>query len=245
MKNKILFAIFLTLLFLLLPVTNATVLTQKNVNSNIENTKTVSVTFFHQDGTIETRRFNFSKTELEEIKELIVNIMQKIQSNDNENIIDIIKQFSEKYNDRSLLREILNSFIKMRPLKKRAFIISYGCSGRLNIPWKADLRLFKSLTIWHYYGQSKFLNQSKYLNSSKTIIVDPFPPVIRTLEGWQVGMMRRFVGLYIYASGSLFEKRHTFFMGYAYKVRAIDLPEPFQPLINRLKNLDIVTQKFI
>jgi len=179
----------------------------------------VYCTFFNKDGSRVTEKFFVSNRELDEIRSVISDLMERFRSEKREDVLGAIKMVCMKHREGSLSRRLVKFFENLRPLQKRTFIVSNGFGRRFDVQHRSKVRVFKSFIFWHYYGQRK------YLNFSKTIIVDPFLPKVRVLDGWQIGMMRRFIGLYIHVSGSMFEKGHTFFMGYAYKVRALDLPD--------------------
>lgn len=228
MKNKII-ALALTLL-ISLPATNA--FAPSSENQKIEQNKTITATFFLKDGSIKNEQIELTPDEIEEIQEIISKIMETIQSTDNQNITDIIKDILNRNRENNLIQKMLN-ILENRPLQKRAFIISDGYGSRIDIQRKTKLNLFKSITLWHYFGLQS-------LNRSETIIVDPMNPItpeVSRIKGWQMGTMRRFIGIHLDRPGNILDKKHVFFMGYAYKVRTLDLPEPLQMLTNKIQKI--------
>ena len=128
-------------------------------------------------------------------------------------------------------QNIINNFIKDRgrhPLlisllsqlgafKRRAFIMSWGFANKLILFRKNQVKLYHPITAWYYPKSS-----NSFLNS-RTIIVDPYPSSIKTLSGRQFGLMRRFVGIFIYRNSTTAGESYTFFMGHAAKIRGFDL----------------------
>ena len=218
-KGKILVALFVSLVFLGLPLTNATAnmpdKTSTGATQNNERYTTVYCTLSGEDGKVITTTYRVSKGELKELNNIIAELIKRLQTYKG-SVEDAIREVCRGY-DGSF--PIVKFLLSVKPTQKRVFIVSNGFGKRFDIELRSKLRIYKPLTFWHYYGKYN------YINSSKTIIIDPILPKIRVLNGWQLGMMRRFVGLYIRISGSMLDKDHTFFMGYAYKVRALDLPD--------------------
>ncbi|HEC82168.1 MAG TPA: hypothetical protein ENI42_07100 [Thermoplasmatales archaeon] len=221
MKNeRILIALFFSLV-LMLPLTNATtnaseyLVPRSNENQTVSEYATVHCILTEEDGKVKTAVYHVSKGELKSLSNIISDLIERLQDYKG-SIEEAVREVCSNYNGNFPLLKFL---LSVKPTQKRVFIVSNGFGKRFDVELRSKLRIYKPLTFWHYYGKYN------YLNSSKTVIIDPILPRVRVLDGWQLGMMRRFVGLYIHISGSMTVKDHTFFMGYAYRVRALDLPD--------------------
>jgi hypothetical protein len=106
---------------------------------------------------------------------------------------------------------------QLRPLRKTAFIMSWGFTNKFLSLGKNKLNMYRPFTGWYYSGKSNVL-----LNS-RTIIFDPHPFGIRTLSGRQIGYMTDFVGFYIHRTSTIGDNAITFFFGHAQIIRGIDL----------------------
>jgi len=145
-------------------------------------------------------------------------------------LINILQSFLTEHGKRLGLVLVLNLAIKMiklenkiaelRPVRKTAFIMSWGFTNKLLAWSKSKTNLARPFTLWFYSGRSNLV-----LNS-RTIIVDFRPFSIKMVNGRQLGMMTNFIGFYHFGKNMLGEKARTFFMGYAGSIRAFDL-SPF------------------
>jgi len=108
-------------------------------------------------------------------------------------------------------------FNQLRPLRKNAFVMSWGFTNKLLSLGKNKINVLRPITGWYYSGKSNVI-----LNS-RTIILDPYPFSIKMLTGRQIGLMSNFIGLYIHRSGNIADKAITFFFGYTSTIRGIDL----------------------
>ncbi len=173
------------------------------------------------DGNFKFFSYRLTKEDLIKLQKLIEDIINSLSdSTDINSIIDEIKERLGDSDLGKLLEDNLKPPSSGGPVHKRVFIISNGYGKRFDLKLLPKIRIFKPYTFWNYYGLGN------YMKKSKTIIIDPSPPGVRVLHGWQIGMMRRFVGIYIRLTGTMFDKDHVFFMGYAYKVVAFDIPDP-------------------
>jgi len=187
-----------------------------------ENKITLDYSIFNEDGTQTIREINVNENEIASFNEIIEQIIENITSTDNRNIMDILNELKEKFGQNTILSTILG----IRPLQKRVFIISNGYGPKFDIRLRRDISIHKIYNLWYYQGTTS------YAINSKTIIIDPIPDAqlqfYRVIEGKQIGLMTRFTGFYIRIPSNIKEQTqsHTFFIGYAVKVRAFDLPEP-------------------
>ena len=209
-ERKIITIIFIASILLVSPILNTSGAVKDSTNE-VKQTVTVQYTFFDQNGSIIERLFNISWEDLKNLNNSFSDIINKTLSGNFTNITEAIKDF---YDNHTWLKRWFR-LQSLRPLEKRVFIVSSGYGKRIDIRPFASMSIYKPLTFWLYFGKSN------YTNRSKTVIIDPILPKIRILKGFQFGMMRRFVGIYIRVSGSPFQKDHIFFIGYAYKVRAL------------------------
>jgi hypothetical protein len=100
---------------------------------------------------------------------------------------------------------LIQSINKLRPLKKRVFIISCGSSDLPSLK-PSKVKLLLPFSAWYYSNPL-----------SKTIIVDPFPFSVKVLTGRQLGVMRRFIGVHMHVAS------YSIFFGHAARVRGFDL----------------------
>jgi hypothetical protein len=142
-------------------------------------------------------------------------------------LVEVINGFITEYGRHpflTLLLEIVigiinfgNKFDAIRPIKRNAFILSWGFTSKIN-PFKNNkFDLYRPLTLWYYSGKSNLL-----LNS-RTIIISFSPFSIKMLTGRQIGFMRNFAGIYYHREKTLSNKAFSFFMGKSSTVRGFDL----------------------
>jgi hypothetical protein len=144
-----------------------------------------------------------------------------------QSLIDTIQNSIREAGRRPILVLILTLLIKtinfqfkfnqFRPLRKTAFIMSWGFTNKFISLGKNKINMIRPITAWFYSGKSNLL-----LNS-RTMILDLYPFSIKTLTGRQIGIMADFIGIYIHRSGNIADKALTFFFGYANTIRGLDL----------------------
>jgi hypothetical protein len=142
-------------------------------------------------------------------------------------LIETVRSCMTEYGRQPVLVFILKLLIKaidfnfkfnqLRPIRKTAFVMSWGFTNKFLALGKNKVNMVRSITGWYYSGKSNVI-----LNS-RTIILDPHPFSIKTLTGRQIGLMANFIGLYIHRSGNIGDKAITFFFGYANTIRGLDL----------------------
>jgi hypothetical protein len=142
-------------------------------------------------------------------------------------LIKTVQSFMNEYGRQPVLVLVLTLLIKainfnfkfnqFRPVRKTAFIMSWGFTNKFLSLGKNKINMIRPITSWYYSGRSNLV-----LNS-RTIILDPHPFSIKTLTGRQIGLMANFIGLYIHRSGTIGDKAITFFIGYANTIRGFDL----------------------
>ncbi len=184
-----------------------------------------------EDGKISMQNFKLSMDELKEIDGLLAQLMEKMQSANNYGqLLDTIRSFKfdwGRFPFLTLLLGLIEKVLKLnhnlnqlRPLRKNAFIMSWGFGPKFN-PFKQNkITLFLPITTWYYKGRGNLLI------NSRTLIVDPYPFSIKSLTGRQFGCMRNFAGIYIYRHSTLTDKTYTFMLGRAAVVRGFDF-SPF------------------
>ena len=192
-----------------------------------EENKTIMLEYsiFNEDGTQTIKQININKDEIATFNEIIQQIFQINTSIDDYNIINIVQDLREKFNQNTILSTI-SKILSIRPLQKRVFIASNGYGPKLDIHIRRDISIHKIFSLWYYQGLTSCTK------NSKTLIIDLIPDAqlqfFRLIDGQQIGLMSRFTGFYIRIPGNIMEQKqtHTFFIGYAVKVRAFDLPDP-------------------
>lgn len=115
------------------------------------------------------------------------------------------------------IMNVSNKIDGIRPLRKNAFVMSWGFTNKIN-PFKDNkIDLYRPLTIWRYTGKSNLI-----LNS-RTVIISFSPFRIKMLTGRQIGFMRNFAGIYWHRESTLGSKSFTLFLGKSSAVRGFDL----------------------
>ena len=218
MKNIKKIIVLLMLVLITLPATNVMgTIPQEEENKTI----TLEYTIFKEDGSQIVQEITVDENDITTFNEIIPQIFEKITSTSYCNITEIINELKEKFGQNKILSTILG----IRPLQKRVFIISNGYGPKFDIRLKRDISIHKIFSLWYY------LSTTSYSIKSKTLIIDPIPDAqlqfYRLIDGQQIGLMTRFTGFYIRIPSNLMEQTqsHTFFIGYAVKVRAFDLPD--------------------
>ena len=221
LKKKKIIAIFLMLIFIALPLAEiAGANSQKEENDMIN----LEYSIFRADGSQINKDITISKDELDLFNEMIPKIFDAVIKNNKDDINKILKDLETEYGQNSIL-SIISTISAVRPLQKRVLILSNGYGTKFDLRLRSDISIRRPLTFWHYIANSDLTT------SSMTVIIDPIPNIslkfIKVLNGWQVGMMSRFIGFYMRIPGKITEQKqiHTFFFGYAVKVRSIDLPD--------------------
>ena len=174
-----------------------------------------------------TTNIDLSEAQLETLEKFLPELMNKMESATSyAELIDIINSYISDWGRHPFLVLLLefiigvinlgNNIDGIRPLMKKAFIMSWGFANKIN-PFKENkAQLYRPLTAWYYSGRSNLI-----LNSRTLIIGYPFS--IKTLSGRQIGFMRNFAGVYVHRETTLTDKSFTFFMGRAASVRGFDL----------------------
>ena len=167
------------------------------------------------------------------MEKMLPTLMEKMKSATSLNgLISTLQGFMKEYGRRPGLVILLTLMIKtidfqyklgqFRPVRKTAFILSWGFTNNILNLGKNKLNLAKPFTMWYYAsGSNRIMN-------SRTIIFDFYPFGVKMVTGRQVGMMTNFIGPYLHSKGILGDKMHTLFFGWAASIRAFDL-SPFNP----------------
>ena len=184
-----------------------------------------------ENGKISTQIFQLSVDKLKQIESLLAQLTEKMESaTDFDQLLSIVDSYKLEWGRfpfLTLLLELIQRFLRLthnlnqlRPIRRDAFIMSWGFGAKIN-PFKENkLRLLVPIKLWYYTGRGGlFIN-------SRTLIVDPCPFNIKSLTGRQIGCMRNFVGIYLYRHSTLTDKTYTFLLGRSGTVRGFDL-SPF------------------
>jgi hypothetical protein len=214
MKIKGILALGVILLFMGVTVSPVIAETsiQEQVTSKINDLKTVQ----------------FTTKEMIEIGNFVPTLIEKVKTATSYNeLMSTLKGLSLEYGRQPVLVLLLSLLIKgidfnfkigqLRPLRRTAFIMSWGFTNKILAMGKNKLNMVRPFTCWYYSGKSNLL-----LNS-RTIIFDLHPFSIRTLTGRQIGLMGDFVGLYLHRTNTIGDKAITFFFGHAQAIRGFDL----------------------
>lgn len=107
-------------------------------------------------------------------------------------------------------------------IERGVFIVSRGYERKgLDGIVSPRIEYLMPFVLWHY-TKTRLL-----FKPSKTLIVDPSLSRIRVLDGKQIGIILGFAGFYIHVpKATAYSKEgFTYFIGFAYRVLAIDLPD--------------------
>jgi hypothetical protein len=136
-------------------------------------------------------------------------------------LLKIFADFSDSMDGNSPLdRQIFNTLgdINLGVLGKRVFVMSYGHGLHINPLRKFQINLFRPSHLFWYYPST-----THSLFADRTIVIDPNPVRIRIMDGRQIGIMKRFIGIYVFIPGKSTMENTVFFVGYAYRVMGLDL----------------------
>jgi hypothetical protein len=169
-----------------------------------------------------------SEKDITSMEKIIPTLLEKMSTAKSYSaVLGTIQSAINEYGRQPILVLILTLIIKainfnfkfnqLRPLRKNAFVMSWGFTNKFLSLGKDKINILRPITGWYYSGKSNFIV------NSRTIILDPYPFSIKMLTGRQIGLMGNFVGLYIHRSGNIAAKAITFFFGMAGAVRGIDL----------------------
>ncbi|MFH1100440.1 MAG: hypothetical protein V1726_00180 [Methanobacteriota archaeon] len=141
-------------------------------------------------------------------------------------ILRTITDFSDTLDDHSMLDQNLFETIgdfHLGLLGKRVFILSYGHGVQLNPLRKFQINFLRPSYLLWFYPDITHNGIIRDALSDRTIIIDPSPFRVRVLDGRQIGMMRRFIGIYIFIPGQSPTDSTVLFIGYTFKVFGLDL----------------------
>ena len=218
-KTKGIIAVGVILLFMGMALTPITAITPTPVQKEVATISTLS------------SHIQLAETDYIAMEKVLPTLMDKMKSATSaSDLINILQSFLTQHGRRLGLVLVLNMAIKiiklqnkieqLRPVRKTAFIMSWGFTNKLLALGKNKLNFARPFTLWFYSGRSNLV-----LNS-RTIIVDFRPFSIKMVTGRQIGMMTNFIGMYHFGKNMFGDKARTLFMGYAGSIRAFDL-SPF------------------
>jgi hypothetical protein len=195
-------------------------ITAQEIPSKENNNGTILIEYlvFKPDGSISTEVQRLSEEELNELLVILSDFMETIQSKtDREEVINYFKSLIEK-SDYPILSILLKSLKDVEPAlyRSRLFVISHGHGYKIHFLIKHKLKIYKLLTMWHY--------SSRGVIPGQTFIFRPYPFDIKVLSGPQIGMMTRFMGIYLHIGRRLPQQSYTFFIGIATNANGIRLP---------------------
>jgi len=160
--------------------------------------------------------------EIDSFLEQITGLSDQIESEDTYlGLLRTVTAFLDDSNDDSVLEQELFKTVGDLHLNlagKRVFVLSYGHGVQINPLRRFQVNLLRpSYLFWLYPGSSHIIGKDR------TIIIDPNPFHVTTYDGRQVGIMKRFIGLYIFIPNKDSRESTVFFAGYAYRVLGLDL----------------------
>ena len=179
--------------------------------------KPVKLLLFDQDGSVTQEIMTLSGKETFNVWSILSKLVEKIQSaKDYNGVIQTLKNLREKQNNR-FIQLLTDALMKRKPSMKKLFIVSYGSGYRFNPLKTSEFAVKKRFAFWHYSGKSPISS------SSRTVMMDPYPFQMKVLNGWQLGIMRGFSGVYVYMPDTTSSRYNTFFIGFASHARGMDI----------------------
>ena len=158
--------------------------------------------------------------ENQDFTERLTNLLDQLQSaHTYTDALQTIRDLIQTSNDGSIVERLIEILSDLNPFEKRVLIASHGRTRLVNPFQKYHINFFQPANLfWCYSGATSKIIQDK------TVIIDPYPLFdIKVLDGRQIGLMRRFVGIYLFIPSALSTDSNVFFIGYAYKAIGIDL----------------------
>jgi hypothetical protein len=159
------------------------------------------------DVTVIIEKFTLSKQEFKELEVMLSEFMEKIQSATNRNdVMNILNTFlMNRHPALSFILKPLNSY---KMFRNRVFVVSQGSGHKLNPFKNSSAEIYKLFNFWHYTNRSEFgiLSGTFILRHGRLFDTDA-----KCLCGIQVGMMTRFIGIYIYVARPLTEKVYVLY----------------------------------
>jgi hypothetical protein len=195
-----------------------------NANKIIEEEEATQVEFFNIGSNEKLSKITLQLTEdeLTELQYRLSEYFQKTQS-----VIDIIR-LKEIFNDLFDIElpgvfDIIKDFFQIRTSKYGGYVLSFGMGYKFNPFKNNDFSYRKRLSFWHYSSSSIASIPSK------TIIVRPLGKDVEVLYGNQIGLMSKFIGIYIYIARKYPQQSISFFVGGAKFIKGYDFLEPETP----------------
>ncbi len=168
-----------------------------------------------EEGKLVKEEIALSEADLEEFKDMVSQIFEKIKNKVNiVKLKSLLKSFEllVKY---PKLRQLVLKMIQLRPLKRMALIMSHGTSYKLNPLKKTEFKIREKLTMWRYNSMGTL--------PCKTYILRPLKTEFDMLSGAQIGLMYKFTGIYVYIARKVPNLSYTMFMGTARFANGFDL----------------------
>ena len=218
------FIVFLILMLLTLQTTTLGVyVTNTEKNEKIE----LSYQIFESDSIIEEKKITIDKQETALFGTIIERILDRMGSDNDLNLNEILNNLELDFGSNTIL-SLISKITGFSPLRKGAFIISEGYGRKIDFRSTTEFRMRKSINFWHYIRNT---DQTEYsMTLTFNIIPNRELRFTELTEGWQIGLMRDFKGIYLRLPGNVLQNKnsHTFFVGYASRVNILDLPDPLR-----------------
>jgi hypothetical protein len=214
MMKKKLMAMAVVLLFIVIQF-SVVEAEEENQETTSDGLSVVEVGYLNLDGSVVTENLLLSESDISNLQAAISSLIERIQKAESfESVLAILSAEPDPN------IPFLGTIIKLLTSKltlNRGFVISAGSGYEWNFLKKSQFKIRKSLAFWHYSSSGKGFG-------GMTLFIKPFRFKIKLLRGNQIGLMSRFLGLYIYISRNLPEKSYTFFIGTAKRINGWQLP---------------------
>lgn len=165
---------------------------------------TIKYEYYTQDGNVVTGQIVATEKTLEEFFDQLFEIFEQIKTRADLNNVKELISATEFFKNNPKLGEILNDIIGTLFIH-RALVLSRGRSFTLNPLKRSDLDLRNRISMWRYSGIP--------IINAKTYMLRPYRADFKILDGGQLGLMTRFVGIHIYIDKMFPRMSKTFFFG--------------------------------
>jgi hypothetical protein len=215
-KRKI---VVIWIIFLFLTTSMVTVhAADTTKKEEIEESISVEIGTIGSDGEISKKTIDVTSEELIELENTVSNVMNLIKKIKN---LDFLWKIIQKYFDGkdTLFGQLFGLYSGLKIIKKRAFVMSSGRGIDYSPLKKISFKFRKTARIWHY--------NSNGAGNDRTIIVQPLKLRFKNIIGAQLGIMTRFIGVYLSVSKGFLGQSYTFFMGVARHAYGVQLSPTF------------------
>lgn len=205
-KTYSIIALGLAALFLSLAVSPTSAIEEGSTNV------TIQYDYYTDEETLVSKTITVPEDVLDEfINELFILFKQIKTRADLSNLEQLISE-SEFFTENPMLGDLILNIVNLIPFGHRALVLSRGeCFGFK----RTQFNIRERLCMWRYSGLPIF--------DGKTYMLRPYRNDFKVLNGGQMGLMSRFVGLHMYRANCFPRMDKTFFIGTPRYVFGMDM----------------------